>query len=92
MNFADHGPEATKYLKAFIGDHYAYSDMPVFQALWRNYNECQFVENTGASIVCAFHALTQRASTGDILFYRNKKGEASRRPADKYTQEQKKCS
>ncbi|KAH6892813.1 delta 12 fatty acid epoxygenase [Coprinopsis sp. MPI-PUGE-AT-0042] len=42
-----HGPEATKYLKAFIGDHYAYSDMPVFQALWRNYNECQFVDNEG---------------------------------------------
>ncbi|TFK22249.1 delta 12 fatty acid epoxygenase [Coprinopsis marcescibilis] len=62
-----HGPEATKYLKAFIGDQYVYSDTPVFKALWKNYNECQFVENEG-----------------NVLFYRNKKGEAIRRPADQY--------
>ncbi|TFK71170.1 delta 12 fatty acid epoxygenase [Pluteus cervinus] len=42
-----HGPEATQHLKAFIGDHYAYSDKPVFKALWDNYNKCQFVENEG---------------------------------------------
>lgn len=44
---ADHGPEATQYLKAFIGDHYAYSDESVFKALWNSYNKCQFVENDG---------------------------------------------
>lgn len=42
-----HGPEATRYLKAFIGDHYHYSDKPVFQALWDSYNQCQFVEDSG---------------------------------------------
>ncbi|KAF8970848.1 delta 12 fatty acid epoxygenase [Flammula alnicola] len=42
-----HGPEATQHLKAFIGDHYASSDKPVFQALWESYNACQFVENEG---------------------------------------------
>ncbi|KIY51778.1 hypothetical protein FISHEDRAFT_36458 [Fistulina hepatica ATCC 64428] len=42
-----HGPEATKYLKDFIGEHYAYSDQPVFTALWESYNKCQFVENEG---------------------------------------------
>ncbi|KAG6811249.1 hypothetical protein H0H92_008367 [Tricholoma furcatifolium] len=42
-----HGPEATQHLKAFIGDHYAYSEKPVFKALWDSYNKCQFVENEG---------------------------------------------
>lgn len=42
-----HGPEATDYLKAFIGEHYNYSDKPVFKALWDNYNDCQFVEDEG---------------------------------------------
>ncbi|KAF8817641.1 hypothetical protein BYT27DRAFT_7074151 [Phlegmacium glaucopus] len=62
-----HGPEATQHLKAFIGDHYAYSDQSVFKALWDSYNRCQFVENEG-----------------EVLFYRDKKGQAVRRPADKY--------
>jgi hypothetical protein len=43
----DHGPEATQHLKAFIGDHYAYSDENMFKALWNSYNKCQFVENDG---------------------------------------------
>jgi hypothetical protein len=60
-----HGPEATQHLKAFIGESYAFSDAPVFKALWDSYNACQFVENDG-----------------DVLFYRDKKGEARRRPAD----------
>ena len=44
---SDHGAEATQYLRAFIGEHYHYSEKPVFKALWDNYNECQFVEDTG---------------------------------------------
>lgn len=43
----DHGPEATQYLKAFLGEHYIYSDKPVLKALWENYNDCQFVDNKG---------------------------------------------
>jgi len=62
-----HGPEATQHLKAFIGDHYAYSKEYVFKALWDSYNKCQFVENDG-----------------EVLFYRDKKGQAIRRPADQY--------
>ncbi|CDO78053.1 hypothetical protein BN946_scf184616.g2 [Trametes cinnabarina] len=65
-----HGPEATKYLRAFIGEHYRHSDKPVFKALWESYNECQFVEDTG-----------------DVLFYRNKKGRAVLRPAERYRTE-----
>ncbi|KAJ7458120.1 hypothetical protein FB451DRAFT_1406437 [Mycena latifolia] len=61
---ADHGAEATEALKAFIGEYYVFSDKPAFQALWDNYNACQFVEDDG-----------------DILFYRDKKGEALLRPA-----------
>ncbi|GJE99111.1 delta fatty acid desaturase [Phanerochaete sordida] len=41
------GAAATEHLKAFLGEHYFYSDKPVFRALWDNYNECQFVEDTG---------------------------------------------
>ncbi|KAI0080453.1 hypothetical protein K474DRAFT_1682623 [Panus rudis PR-1116 ss-1] len=59
-----HGPEATEHLKAFIGDQYHYSDKPVFKALWDNYNDCQFVDNTG-----------------DVLFYRDRRGQARYRPS-----------
>ncbi|KAJ7650204.1 fatty acid desaturase-domain-containing protein [Roridomyces roridus] len=40
-------PQATRHLKAFLGDHYVSSDTPAFQALWDNYNRCQFVEDQG---------------------------------------------
>ncbi|CDO75394.1 hypothetical protein BN946_scf185012.g11 [Trametes cinnabarina] len=66
-----HGAEATKYLRAFIGEHYHYSDKPVFKALWESYNDCQFVEDTG-----------------NVLFYRDKKGQAVLRPAAKYRTDQ----
>ncbi|KAH9885241.1 linoleoyl phosphatidylcholine delta-12 acetylenase [Cubamyces lactineus] len=62
-----HGAEATKYLRAFIGEHYHHSEKPVFKALWDNYNTCQFVEDTG-----------------NIVFYRDRKGHAEVRPAAKY--------
>ncbi|KAA1474449.1 hypothetical protein DENSPDRAFT_824363 [Dentipellis sp. KUC8613] len=42
-----HGAEATQYLREFIGEHYMFSDKPVFKALWDNYNNCQFVEDDG---------------------------------------------
>ncbi|KII91495.1 hypothetical protein PLICRDRAFT_89777 [Plicaturopsis crispa FD-325 SS-3] len=62
-----HGPEATKYLKEFIGEHYAYNERNCFLALWDSYNRCQFVEDEG-----------------DVVFYRDKKGKAVRRPAEQY--------
>ncbi|THH06484.1 hypothetical protein EW145_g4062 [Phellinidium pouzarii] len=42
-----HGEEATGYLKKLIGEHYRQSNEPVFKALWKTYNECQFVEDDG---------------------------------------------
>jgi len=42
-----HTPEATEYLKAFLGEHYESDDTPAFKALWRSYNSCQFVEDDG---------------------------------------------
>lgn len=57
----DHGPQATKYLKAFIGDHYVHSDKPVFQALWENYNNCQFVEDEGIADRHNSHNVSQRS-------------------------------
>ncbi|KZT74047.1 hypothetical protein DAEQUDRAFT_682821 [Daedalea quercina L-15889] len=61
------GAEATQHLKAFIGDHYRYSDKPAFRALWETYTNCQFVEDEG-----------------DILFYRDRKGQARVRPANQF--------
>ncbi|KAL6308656.1 fatty acid desaturase-domain-containing protein [Sparassis latifolia] len=62
-----HGEEATTYLKEFLGNQYHYDETPIFRALWRSYNDCQFVEDEG-----------------DVLFYRNKKGQAAVRPAAAY--------
>ncbi|KAJ7247429.1 fatty acid desaturase-domain-containing protein [Mycena haematopus] len=45
-----HGKEATQALQSFIGDHYCFSDKPVFQALWDNYNWCQFVDDEGGVV------------------------------------------
>ncbi|KAI0311933.1 fatty acid desaturase-domain-containing protein [Amylostereum chailletii] len=41
------GAEATAHLKAFLGSQYLYSNKPVFNALWKSYNDCQFVEDEG---------------------------------------------
>jgi hypothetical protein len=51
----DHGKEATEALKAFIGDYYTFSDKPVFQALWENYNRCQFVDDEGRAYRLQFN-------------------------------------
>jgi hypothetical protein len=78
----DSGAEATQYLAAFLGDHYMRSSEPVFQALWNTYNECQFVDDEGMQSKSHgpyFKLIFLTA--GDILFYRNKKGELKRRAA-----------
>lgn len=81
----DHGPEATQHLKAFIGDHYVSSDAPAFKALWENYNKCQFVEDEGKTpSFCVSRMFPNCLVPGDVIFYRDKKGQAIRRPADKY--------
>lgn len=41
--------EATGYLRKFIGEQYAYDARNPFAALWETYNDCQFVEDEGAS-------------------------------------------
>lgn len=61
-----HTPDATRHLKAFLGEHYVSDETPAFKALWRNYNFCQFVEDEG-----------------DVLFYRDRRGKAARRPETK---------
>ena len=40
-----------KYVKARIGRDYRYSAKPVLRALWDNYNECQYVDDTGEFIL-----------------------------------------
>ena len=49
MHDTDHGREATQHLQRLLGEHYHRSSKPVFQALWDNYNNCQFVEDKGQS-------------------------------------------
>ncbi|KAF8574086.1 linoleoyl phosphatidylcholine delta-12 acetylenase [Ramaria rubella] len=45
-----HGEEATRHLRAFIGEHYMHSNAPVLKTLWENYNFCQFVEDRGGIV------------------------------------------
>jgi hypothetical protein len=73
-------------LKAFIGDHYVSSDAPAFKALWENYNKCQFVEDEGKSrsMSVSSYAFAYLLVIGEVIFYRDKKGQAIRRPADQY--------
>ncbi|KZT40976.1 hypothetical protein SISSUDRAFT_1113206 [Sistotremastrum suecicum HHB10207 ss-3] len=40
-------PTTTKVLKEVLGDHYNYDSTNCFYALWRSFNECQFVEPEG---------------------------------------------
>jgi hypothetical protein len=63
-------PEATKYLKEFLGDHYVRDDTPAFKALWRNYNLCQFVEDDGQHQTytpCFF--ITWRNTSQQVMFF-----------------------
>ncbi|KAJ3559623.1 hypothetical protein NM688_g226 [Phlebia brevispora] len=57
-----HGEEATVYIRKVLGEHYRSSTKPVFSALWDNFNNCQFVDDTG-----------------DVVFYRNRKGKTAYR-------------
>ncbi|KZT42520.1 delta-12 fatty acid desaturase [Sistotremastrum suecicum HHB10207 ss-3] len=38
------GPEVTRYIKAVLKDDYNYDSTNSFYALWRSFNECQFIE------------------------------------------------
>ncbi|OBZ69414.1 Delta(12) fatty acid desaturase [Grifola frondosa] len=42
-----HGSEATRYLKEVVGDHYHHSEKSTLKAIWDNYFDCKFVEDTG---------------------------------------------
>jgi omega-6 fatty acid desaturase (delta-12 desaturase) len=73
----NHGKEATEALKAFISEYYTFSDKPVFQALWNSYNECQFVDDESQTrVVVEKGALDKTGLSGDIVFYRDKKGQS----------------
>ena len=39
--------EATEHLKAFLGEHYVWSNENCYHSLWKNFRECQFVEDIG---------------------------------------------
>lgn len=38
-----HAWEATEALKNFLGEHYNYTDEPMFLSLWKAYRQCRFV-------------------------------------------------
>lgn len=84
LSLLDHGKEATQYLKSFLGEHYHHSEVPVFQALWQNYNACQFVEDEGTSLR-QLKSLRHRSDLillGDVLFYRDKQGNSVAQAAE----------
>jgi omega-6 fatty acid desaturase (delta-12 desaturase) len=75
------------YLKALIGEHYAHSDAPLFKTLWETYNNCQFVEDEGKDALPQLNlndCTNWFYLTGDIVFYKDKRGQARRRPAAQY--------
>jgi len=88
-NGADHCAEATGYLRELLGEHYIYSNAPAYKTLWENYSFCRFVEDEGLSLgyIGTRQFLTSDALfcvSGDVVFYKNKQGQAVRRPGAEY--------
>lgn len=42
-----HAKEATKAIRAVLGEYYTYDRTPIVKALWKSYNRCKFVEDEG---------------------------------------------
>ena len=53
----------------FIGEHYHYSEKPVFQALRDNYNDCQFVEDTGEASLSRTVQMAMRALELSVITF-----------------------
>ncbi|KAF8312275.1 hypothetical protein DL93DRAFT_1332737 [Clavulina sp. PMI_390] len=45
------GPQLTEHLKKVMGEDYNYDSTNTWYALWRSFNNCQFVENEGDIIM-----------------------------------------
>jgi hypothetical protein len=41
----DHTPYATEAIKKVLGDDYCYDSTNTFRALYRNFTQCQFIED-----------------------------------------------
>ena len=65
----DHCEEATHHLRAFLGDQYVSSDKPVFEALWENYNQCQFVEDEGGYFIFSIGSPPDRFIVMQGMYY-----------------------
>eukprot|EP01006_Ploeotia_vitrea_P030570 TRINITY_DN62950_c0_g1_i2.p1 TRINITY_DN62950_c0_g1~~TRINITY_DN62950_c0_g1_i2.p1 ORF type:complete len:249 (+),score=143.49 TRINITY_DN62950_c0_g1_i2:878-1624(+) len=62
-----HAQEATEAIKPILGDYYRFDDTPIFQAMWRAFSHCHYVDvdkkNCGHDGVLWFHdANEQRAA------------------------------
>jgi len=42
-----HAQEATEKLKALFGKHYLHDETPILKSLWKNWNTCHFVDDSG---------------------------------------------
>lgn len=74
MSLVDNAKEATEHLQKILGPYYAYSDEPVFLALWRSYNDCQFVEDEGTFVPRRInHSNTLTASRASPILQRQKR-------------------
>ena len=43
----DHTPYATEAIKKVLGEDYCYDRTNTFRSLYRNFTQCQFIENEG---------------------------------------------
>ncbi|XP_006365800.1 delta(12) oleic acid desaturase FAD2-like [Solanum tuberosum] len=44
-----HAMEATKAIKPLLGEYYQFDGTPFYKAIWRDFNECQYVEKDEGS-------------------------------------------
>ncbi|CAB5200227.1 unnamed protein product [Rhizophagus irregularis] len=42
-----HAEEATIHIKKVLGHYYIFDDTPIFEALWRSFASCKFIEDEG---------------------------------------------
>lgn len=45
-----HAQEATEHIRAFLGEYHLSDPTPILPALWRSYNCCLYVEDSGSTV------------------------------------------
>lgn len=45
-----HAQEATEHIRALLGEYYLSDSTPIWQALWRSFNCCRYIEDSGNTV------------------------------------------